>query len=96
MRIQPDETYEQWVNRVTAFELANAKKDIANGISAEQALEDMSNRIMKKLMHPLLVAIREDASSNFDAEKSRASYFEKMQNRAPVADHVEEEKIDKQ
>lgn len=95
MRQHPNETYEQWVERVRAFELAEALKEIRKGADVNLVMEAMSARIMKKLMHPLLVAVRENARTEFDPVASRLAYFEKMKTHKPAADHVEEEKIDK-
>lgn len=95
MRQHPNETYEQWVERVRAFELAEALKEIRRGADVNLVMEAMSERIMKKLMHPLLVAVKENARIDFDPVANRTAYFEKMKNHKPIADHVEEEKIDK-
>ena len=95
MRQRPDETYEQWSERARAYELAEAMKEIRKGVDINLVMEAMSARLMQKLMHPLLVAIRENNNLEFDPVASRIAYFEKMKNHKPVADHVEEEKIDK-
>ncbi len=95
MRQRPDETYEQWIERVRVYELNRALNEIKNGADINLVMEAMSAGIMKRILHPILVSIREEAKTPFDAEASRASYFETMRGRDPVADHVEEEKIDK-
>ena len=95
MRKLDNETYEAWLDRVQASELDYARRQLAQGADINLVLEAMSARIMKKTMHPILVAIRESSNTEFDAEKSRAEYFEKMNNRGPVADHIEGQMFDK-
>jgi glutamyl-tRNA reductase len=95
MRPRPDESYAEWVERARAYELAEAMKEIANGADVNLVMEAMSARLMRKLIHPLLVAVRENAKTEFDPVANRTAYFENMKHRGPAADHVEEEKIDK-
>jgi glutamyl-tRNA reductase len=89
MRININETFESWVNRVSMFEKGHAMKRIAQGENAETVMEDMSNRITKKLMHPILKAIDQQIMSNFDSVQSNKEYQEKMKNVAKAADHVD-------
>jgi glutamyl-tRNA reductase len=95
MRQRPDETYAQWVERVREFELDYAQKQIRKGSDVNLVMEAMSARIMQKLIHPLLVAVKEGSRSEYSAEENRIKYFEAMRGHKPAADHIEEEKIDK-
>jgi glutamyl-tRNA reductase len=96
MRQRPDEQYADWVERVRTFELAEALKEIRNGADINLVMEAMSARIMKKLLHPLLIAIRESNKKEFDIDANRKTYSEAMGHRKPIADHVvDEEKIPK-
>jgi glutamyl-tRNA reductase len=88
MRPLQNESYEAWSERVTMFEKGRALQRIAQGESAEVVLEDMSRRIMEKLLHPIFKAIRESSVKDYDPVKSKEEYFEKM-NYGSVADHVE-------
>lgn len=59
MKIQLDETYESWASRVTAHEKQLAVKQLAKGVSIDLVLEEMSRRVTEKLMHPILMAIKD-------------------------------------
>lgn len=95
MRKQDNETYEAWLDRVHAFELDYAKKQLAQGEDINLVLEAMSARIMKKALHPILIAIRENSAGEFDAVESRKRYLEQMKTHKPVADHIEGQIFDK-
>ena len=96
MRQRPDEQYADWVERVRTFELTEALKEIKNGADINLVMEAMSSRIMKKVLHPLLIAIREGSRKEFDAAENRKTYSEAMGHRKPIADHVvDEEKMPK-
>lgn len=91
MRPRPNESYADWVERVRAFELAEALKEIKNGADINLVMEAMSARMMKKMLHPIMVSIKESTHTEFDPVESRKKYFEVMVNRTPVADHVFDE-----
>ena len=74
MRIQPNETLEQWASRVQKYEHGHALMRIAQGESIEIVLEEMSRRIVDKLKHPILDVIRNSRVSEYDLEKSKKSY----------------------
>lgn len=95
MRQLPHESYEDWVERARTYELAEAMKEIRNGVDVNLVMEAMSARLMQKIMHPLLVEIRENTKTDFDIAASRASYFESMHYRKPPADHVDGQIFDK-
>lgn len=52
------QNYEEWVMLVGLSEKERAKKKLAQGEPIEQVLEEMSERIKKKLMHPLIKLIK--------------------------------------
>ena len=89
LRIEENESYEQWLNRACAYEHALALKRIEKGEDLNLVLEEMSKNIIKKSLHPILKAIH-NIPNNYDAEASRRSYEEKMGNRPKVADHVDD------
>lgn len=95
MKPLPNESYEQWAERVNLFERGRAMQRIAQGDSPDKVIEEMSRRIMDKLMHPIYKAVRESSTSEYDAEKNRADYDQKMRYRGPVADHIDGNLFDK-
>ena len=74
MKPLPDESFEDWSKRVSMFEKGKAMQDIAQGKDVEVVLEDMSRRILDKLMNPIYKALRDSVKSEFDAKKSREEY----------------------
>lgn len=95
MKPLPNESYEQWADRVSLFEKGRAMQRIAQGDPVEKVLEDMSRRIIDKLLHPVFKAIKDSSVSAFDVEKSRSDYEQKMQYHSPVADHIDGNLFDK-
>ena len=96
MRKREDESYEAWCKRVEMYEHGCALQRIAEGDSIDQVLDDMSRKIMQKLLHPLYDEIRKSSIKPYDAEASRKEYEEKyLKHRTPVADHVEGQLFDK-
>ena len=91
MRIQDGENYRDWLERVRLSELALAKKALRNGLDINLVLEAMSERIVKKMLHPILTDLR-NIQSPFDVQKHRLDYESAMRNRKPVADHVTDDK----
>ena len=90
MRPREGETYEAWIERARMYEQGTAMQRIAKGDNPEQVLEDLSRRLMDKMLHPVLRAIRDTPGTPFDAEKSRKDYEEKyLKHSKPVADHVD-------
>ena len=87
--MNPGESMESWASRVEMYEKGKALQRIANGDDPVEVMEDMSRRIMEKLLHPILTAIRESVPDNFDVEKSRREYDEIMKNVEKAADHVD-------
>ena len=96
MRQREGESYEDWAKRVQMYEHGWAMQRIAEGDSVDSVLEDMSNRITQKLLHPLYKEISKSIVSTYDAEASKKEYEEKyLKYRTPVADHIEGHLFDK-
>jgi hypothetical protein len=89
MRINSGESLESWADRVQMFEKGRAMQRIAQGDSIDIVLEDMSRRIIEKLMYPVLKAVSSQETSNFDSAQSNINYVEIMKNVARAADHVD-------
>lgn len=88
MRIKPNESFEEWAERVQMFELGRAKKELARGVSIEEVLDQMGKRINQKLMHPIFTAIREHKEP-FDIDASRKAYEESyLKKNSPKPDHL--------
>lgn len=87
MKYNPEENFEEWTNKVQAAELDNARRLLAKGQPIEEVLEILSKRMMQKLLHPILLSIK-DVKTNYDAEAERARYNEIYKNMGRVADHV--------
>ena len=83
-----DVTYEEWAQMVHDFELAEAKRRLARGDDIGLVLETMSARIQKKMLHPIMLAIRE-TTGTFDLEASKKAYEEAyLKKNSPKADHL--------
>jgi glutamyl-tRNA reductase len=95
MRKLPNESIEQWANRVQTFELEFALKEIRKGADINLVMEAMSARIQKKILHPFYEEIRKQTT---DAAKesaiiSRQKYEEQyLSKNKPKSDHVIEDK----
>ena len=53
------ESFEEWSEKVTAFELEQANKRIEKGENVEVVMEEMSKSIIKKLLYPILKIIKD-------------------------------------
>ena len=96
MRKHEDETYEAWCKRVEMYEHGCALQRIAEGDPIDTVLDEMSRRILQKLLHPLYDEMRKSANTTYDAEAGKREYAEKyLKNHTPVADHVEGQLFDK-
>ena len=93
MRKLPEESVEHWASRVEKYEYGRALMKIAEGLPAEQVMEDMSRRIMAKLIHPLVDTLRSNAKwTEADAKESAQKYKENYIDRVePAADHVDKD-----
>lgn len=91
MKPLPNESYESWCKRVEMFEYGNALMQLAQGKDVDNIMEEMSRRIMEKLLHPLYREIRDSANTLvYNSEEAKQKYFSKMTARGVVADHVDE------
>ena len=92
MKYDPKESFEQWAWRVEMYEHGHAKMRVANGEDVDKVLEDMSKRIIEKLLHPILKSIKGDSDSvdMVAFEASKKQYFEKMKPIGPRPDHVQD------
>lgn len=89
MRRLENESYNAWVERVRLFEHGHALQRIAKGDDSETIIEEMSIRMMDKLMNPLYKAIRDTGRKPFDIEKSRKDYYDKyLSKHKAKSDHV--------
>ena len=96
MRKREDESYEAWCKRVEMYEHGCALQRIAEGDPIDQVLDDMSRKIMQKLLHPLYDEMRKSSNTTYDVEAGKKEYEEKyLKHRSPVADHVEGQIFDK-
>ena len=80
---------ESWASRVEMFEKGRAMQRIARGDDPGEVMEDMSRRIMDKLLYPIFEAINSSSTTEYDAVKSRQEYDNAMRGVERAADHVD-------
>jgi glutamyl-tRNA reductase len=97
MKYREGESFDDWANRVSMFEKGHALQRIANGDPIEEVLEDMSRRIISKLLHPIHKTIAESTPKTTPEQlaESRRRYEEIMKNVGQAADHVDGQLFDK-
>ena len=95
MKHDPNESYEKWVERARLYEYGVALQRVAKGDPVEKVMEDMGRRLMEKMLHPLIKSIIPAPPSMEEILESRKKYEETMKHIGPAADHIVEEKIDK-
>jgi glutamyl-tRNA reductase len=89
IRINPDETFEEWVERVRKYEYGFALQQIAVGEDPMKVMDNMARRMAQKIMHPVYKAIKDSSVLSIDMEESRRKYEENYVNKVGrVADHV--------
>jgi len=89
IRINPDETFEEWVERVRKYEYGFALQQIAVGEDPMKVMDNMARRMAQKIMHPVYKAIKDSSVLSIDMEESRRKYEENYVNKVSrVADHV--------
>ena len=89
MKYNPNETIEQWAERVQLYEYGEAIKQIAAGQNVEVVMEAMSARIVEKLKYPMLKHIKEWGKVTYDATLSKENYKKNYLDKTkPVADHM--------
>ena len=89
MKIKIGETLEVWASRVEMFEKGRAMQRIAKGDDPIEVVEDMSRRIIDKMLYPILKSFDQPKMSNAAVDESRKKYEEIMKNVAKAADHVD-------
>ena len=90
MKINEGESYESWCERVRMYEYGWAMQEIAQGKDVEKTLEQMSRRIIDKLMHPIFKAIT-NAKTPYDSEAGKQAYIDQYINKIPRAsDHIDD------
>ena len=95
IRQAKDETYESWANRAQAFEHDFAVKRIAKGDDVDVVLDEMTKRLMQKLLNPIYAALKE-TTATYDNEASKAEYKRiYLDKNKPKADQVDGEIFDK-
>jgi glutamyl-tRNA reductase len=58
LKKDPNESMEQWADRVRKFELGYALQQIAKGQDVNLVMEAMAVRIQNKILHPIIVEIK--------------------------------------
>jgi hypothetical protein len=92
---EKDETYESWADRARIFEHNIAIKRIAKGDDIHIVLDQMSNKLMQKLLNPIYSALK-TSNSTYDNIVSRAEYKRiYLDKNKPNADQVDGEIFDK-
>ena len=92
---EKDESYESWANRAQVFEHDFAVKRIAKGDDVYVVLDEMSKRLMQKLLNPIYTALKE-SHTVYDNEASIAEYKRiYLDKNKPKADQVNGEIFDK-
>ena len=81
------EDYNSWLSRIHEHELKIANAKLLKGIPINVILEEMSKRMMKKILHPILKELN-NISNNYNIEESKKSYNAAMKHNRPAADHV--------
>ena len=90
-----DETYESWANRAQVFERDVAAKRIAKGDEVYVVLDEMSKRLMQKLLNPIYAALI-NSDTTYDNQASIAEYKRiYLDKNKPKADQVSGEIFDK-
>lgn len=62
MKYTPGESYKKWAEKVKQYELGRALMQVAEGQDVNLVLEKMSDSIIQKLMHPLILAIKSEST----------------------------------
>ena len=89
IRIKPNETFEEWVNRVRKYEYGFALQRIATGDDPYKVIDDMAKRMVQKIMHSVYTVVKDSVGISIDMEESKKRYKENYLDKvSPVADHV--------
>lgn len=88
MKKLPNESMEEWAERVRKFELGYALQQLAKGQDINTVMEAMAARIQQKMLHPVITDIKESAVKPFDVEQHRAEYAKVKTGL--IADHIDD------
>ena len=89
MRKNKNESIEVWASRVEMFEKGRAMQRIAKGDDPIEVVEDMSRRIIDKMLYPILKSFDQPKMSNAAVDESRKKYEKIMKNVGKAADHID-------
>lgn len=59
MKRLSDETYDQWLERISRIETDRAIRQYISGKNIEMIMQEMSHRILKKCLDPINKALKE-------------------------------------
>jgi glutamyl-tRNA reductase len=88
MKPRQGESYASWADRVRMFEHGRALQRVAQGEDVNLVMEDMSRRIVGKMLHPIYKELQ--PVLDFDLEENRRKYTEIMNSVGPAADHIDD------
>jgi glutamyl-tRNA reductase len=85
----PDESFENWSQRVRTYEQGRALMHLAQGQDPVQVMTEASRRIMNKLQHSVIESIHKSVTSTYEPVSSledyRRNYLERV---GPKSDHI--------
>lgn len=91
LKLQPDESFKEWIHRVQQYEFGRALMRLAQDQDPESVMSETSHRIMKKLQHPVIQAIGNSVLSSYNSAQSQAQYQHNYLDRfGPKSDHIED------
>jgi len=89
MRKSESQDIMEWAEQARIYELEIAKNRIAKGENEYEVMTDMSKRLSKKLLHPIIDIVKIMRSSNYDPIKAQKNYEENyLCKTSRVPDHV--------
>jgi hypothetical protein len=89
MRSRNEELYEEWCERARLFEYQDAKQRLTKKEDIETILEEMSIKLLAKMLHPLFDFARNEIDIRYDPVKSQTEYKRLYLDKvSPVPDHV--------
>ena len=88
MKPHQGESYASWADRVRMFEHGRALQRVAKGEDVNLVMEDMSRRIVEKMLHSIYKELQ--PVLDFDLEENRRKYTEIMTSVGPAADHIDD------
>lgn len=90
----PNETYDEWVERSRQYELEIAFDQLKNGSDTNSIVESMSYKLIQKMMYPIFGMLKSEEETTYDSKLSRLQYDEYMNLKGvkPKADHIIDDK----